>query len=74
MKIFSVVAMLTSLSSLVAISRGIQEREALREQVEQVRREASFWRKMYVEAESDAKVLNCVDLDTNFTICEKPRH
>lgn len=33
--------------------------------------EARFWRKLYLAAESDAKVKRCLELDDNYVICEK---
>lgn len=35
--------------------------------------EAKFWRQMYREAEADAKVKRCVELDASHVICERPR-
>ena len=32
------------------------------------------WRRLYLQADSDAKYMNCVSLDSNFVVCEKPAH
>ena len=48
-----------------AVISTINEREAVA-QIE-------FWRRMYLAADHDAKYVNCVELDDNFVICEKPR-
>lgn len=34
---------------------------------------AEFWKQLYLLADSDAKYVNCLELDDNFVICEKPR-
>lgn len=38
----------------------------------QMQAQAEFWRTMYLRADSDAKYVNCLELDDNFVICEKP--
>lgn len=35
--------------------------------------QAEFWRTMYMRADHDAKYVNCLELDDNFVICEKPK-
>lgn len=34
---------------------------------------AEFWKQLYLRADSDAKYVNCLELDDNFVICEKPK-
>ena len=34
--------------------------------------EAAAWRKLYLMADADAKYVNCIPLDDNYTLCEKP--
>lgn len=46
---------------------GKQHEDALRD-------EAEAWRVLYERADSDAKYVNCLGVDNNFVICEKPAH
>jgi hypothetical protein len=39
----------------------------------QMQAQAEFWRTMYLRADSDAKYVNCVEVDDNFVMCEKPK-
>jgi hypothetical protein len=44
------------------------------ERVEESRGQVEAWKRLYLQADSDAKYVNCVSLDNNFVVCEKPRH
>jgi hypothetical protein len=46
---------------------GKQHEDALREEVD-------AWRVLYERADSDAKFVNCLEVDNNYVICEKPTH
>ena len=39
----------------------------------QMQAKAEFWRTMYMRADHDAKYVNCVEVDDNFVMCEKPK-
>jgi|688.fasta_scaffold461455_2 hypothetical protein len=39
----------------------------------QMQAQAEFWRAMYLRADHDAKYVNCVEVDDNFVMCEKPK-
>jgi hypothetical protein len=41
--------------------------------MEQMQAQAEFWRTMYMRADHDAKYVNCVEVDDNFVMCEKPK-
>ena len=36
-------------------------------------RRETFWREMYIGAERDAAFKNCVDVDDEHVICQRPR-
>ena len=38
------------------------------------KREARVYRELYLRAEEDAKVMNCIPLDNNYFMCEKKAH
>lgn len=58
--VFLVVAALVSLLGVFCYEKG--------------RSEANAWRSLYLRAEADAKVVNCVALDNNYFMCEKEPH
>jgi hypothetical protein len=39
----------------------------------QMQAQVEFWRTMYLRADHDAKYVNCVEVDDNFVMCEKPK-
>ena len=44
-----------------------------REELQVAEGQAEAWRRLYLAADSDAKYVNCLDVDNNFVICEKPK-
>ena len=41
---------------------------------QEVESQAEAWRRLYLAADSDAKYVNCLDVDNDYVICEKPAH
>ena len=48
--------------------------EAEVERVEESRGQVEAWKRLYLQADSDAKYVNCLDVDNDYVICEKPHH
>jgi len=36
--------------------------------------QTEFWRRMYLQADKESRVLNCEPLDGNYVICERSAH
>jgi hypothetical protein len=40
----------------------------------EAQKQAAAWRLLYLKADADSQYVNCVSLDNNFVVCEKPAH
>jgi hypothetical protein len=40
----------------------------------EAQKQAAAWRLLYLKADADSQYVNCVTLDKEFVICEKPAH
>lgn len=39
-----------------------------------MRRQAEFFRGLYIQASAESKLTDCVELDSNYIVCQKARH